>query len=43
MFTQTMINDGIQHLHTAADFELSIDDLLAQLALDNYSMIPCQD
>ncbi len=25
------------------DFELSIDDLVAQLALDNYCMIPCQD
>ena len=25
------------------EFELSIDDLVAQLALDNYSLVPCQD
>jgi hypothetical protein len=25
------------------DLELSIDDLVAQLALDNYSLAPCQD
>jgi len=25
------------------ELELSVDDLLAQLALDNYSLVPCQD
>ena len=32
-----------QHLGQRDKFELSVDDLLAQLALDNYSLVPCQD
>ena len=27
---------------TEVGFSMSVDELLAQLALDNYSMVPCQ-
>ena len=35
-----MTNTSMINSHD--EFELSIDDLVTQLALDNYCMIPCQ-
>ena len=43
MTTQPTIADKTQSPTAKDDFELSIDNLLAQLALDNYSLVPCQD
>jgi hypothetical protein len=34
---------SISAINSHDEFELSIDDLVAQLALDNYSLVPCQD
>jgi hypothetical protein len=34
---------SISMINSHDEFELSIDDLVAQLGLDNYCMIPCQN
>ncbi len=37
------INDNFRLPSFADGFDMSVDDLLAQLVLDNYCMVPCQD
>jgi hypothetical protein len=43
MSKQQIISETSPHSDAGDGFQWSIDDLLAQLALDNYSLVPCQD
>jgi hypothetical protein len=43
MTTQQTISDQNPHPGAGKAFDMSVDALLEQLALDNYSLIPCQE
>ncbi len=43
MATRSNTLDRFQVTGSHDDFEMSIDDLVAYLALDNYCLVPCQD